>query len=89
MGVWANGTERPAGGEIRDARAPACSPGRGAIVSGMVPMALTGSIVVGVAASSAVLLLIVLLRREDRYDKAEVAAREQREAARRAREENP
>jgi hypothetical protein len=41
------------------------------MVQGMVPLAVSGSIIVGVAVAGAAALLFVLLRREDRLQEIE------------------
>ena len=48
----------------------------GTIVSGMVPLAVSGTAVIGVAVAGSVALLITLLRREDRFDAIESAERD-------------
>lgn len=42
----------------------------------MVPLAVSGSVVIGVAVVGAILLLLILLRSEDRYEAEQDAERE-------------
>ena len=45
----------------------------------MVPLAVSGTVVIGIAVGGAVALLITLLRREDRYETMESAEEQARE----------
>jgi len=45
----------------------------------MVPLAVSGTAIIGIAVGGAVVLLITLLRREERYDAMESAERQAQE----------
>ena len=49
------------------------------IVSSMIPLAVSGTAIIGIAVGGAVVLLITLLRREERYDAMESAERQAQE----------